>query len=146
MPIVKTWLVPDKIMLVDHIGKLSVEDFERHLEETIEMLDKSPGIVHTISTYVKMEGMPKGSLDQFKNLGRVMRHPKLGWSANVGLKPLFAFIYKIMMKTFGMKFAQFSSIEEAQSFLLQVDQLQAQTQKSEATPESDSQEPQKPVQ
>lgn len=69
--------------------------------------------------------MPRGSLEQVKGVQEILQHKQLGWSTSVAPPPMVTFIYKTLMKVFGLRLAVFDSVEEAVIFLHKLDEVEA---------------------
>lgn len=114
-----SWLVPNKILLVQQKGVISSEGTDLVFKTLIKYLDETKGKVHIISDLQFVENLVDGfakilSLESYR---RMEEHPNLGVQAVVNCKNGLLRTLIRMSSVIGQSARYYDSIEEAKNDL-----------------------------
>src|SRR2546428_4993863 len=97
MPINFQWCAQDRILLIEHIAPLAVEELEAGLNRYLRYLDDAPHPLHLIADWRQAHGYPL----QFSMLSKsmaILRHRNTAYIALIGMNPSVAFWVEFFAK------------------------------------------------
>ena len=115
-----TWLIEDKLLLLNSWGKLNVDEMNVLDLRITDMLDNSPEpLVHGIHDHTRAESIPSA-----KDLMQIKagKHPRVGWLIIVGLdNKLMKFFVSATGQVLNIRLRFMDTVEEALAFLQDID-------------------------
>jgi hypothetical protein len=124
MPIQFEWVRPERVLLIKHIGDLTVEELEKGIGQYLAYLDTARRPFHLIADWGQAHGYPLQFRMVSKSM-RILRHPNLGYIALVGMNPSVAFWLDFFARLIRFDYKLCATVEEARQFLDEIDHSQA---------------------
>ena len=122
MPYKVSWYQPDRIILSEFDGILTIDEVRAYVQQCYEMIDSGQPLVHSIIDVrglKKIESVP----DSLKAVQTTPTHPNSGWTIVVGsLNPLVTFVVDFMGMITKSRYRRFDSVPEAIDFMKERDQ------------------------
>jgi hypothetical protein len=114
MPYTVTWYIPDEIIYVHYIGKMTVEELRESLLKMRELMEGSPrNLVHAISDVGDMVD-PVPLKDSMKIVREVGHHPRSGWTISIREKSALVKMGSALGSSlFRLRFRAFDTLDQA---------------------------------
>jgi hypothetical protein len=115
-----TWLVEDRLLLLNSWGKVNVDELMAMDNKIGAMIENSPApLVHGIHDHSKAAQIPSP-----KDLMKVKsaEHPRVGWLIFIGMdNKLIKFFLSVAGQAFSLRLRFMDTLEDALTFLQDVD-------------------------
>src|SRR5438477_3222023 len=110
MPIQFEWYGTDRILLIKHIGDVTVAELEQGIGQYIAHLDAAPHPIHLIADWGQAHGYPLQFRMVSKSM-RILRHENLGYIALVGMNASVTFWLEFFARLIRFNYKVFDSVE-----------------------------------
>jgi len=124
MPINFHWQVQDRVLLIEHIGQLTVDEMDAALTRYIGYLDSAQRPFHLIADWRRSLGYPLQFSMVSKSMS-ILRHWNMGHIALVGVNPSVSFWLDFFSRLTRVNYRVFKTLDEAIRFLDEIDRPQA---------------------
>lgn len=117
------WYVENRIILGCPYGDVHSSDYATVGPQVNAMLDQGQKPVHLIYDMRHIGQVHAPFMTVIKSGGAYLKHPKFGWGITFGQKQdrLLSFMSATAAQLFGIRNRVFDTAEEAQAFLMQID-------------------------
>jgi hypothetical protein len=117
-----SWYIENRVMLIEIVGRVDIDEFERLHNEAFDYVAKSPYKVHAIADLAQFDGIPTN----FKILAAATNKEK---TANQGMTILvmpklarvIRFVASLIMQTLRLEYRMCETVDEALQILQNVD-------------------------
>jgi hypothetical protein len=123
MPIQFEWYGTDRILLIRHIGNVTVDELEQGIGQYLAHLDAAQHPICLIADWGQTHGYPLQFRMVSKSM-RILRHENQGYIALVGMNPSVSFWLEFFARLIRLNYKVFDSVEEAARFLDGIDRSQ----------------------
>lgn len=122
MPYNMSWYVDKRVILIEIIGKIQLEEFEQLHNEAFEYVEQSPYKVHAIADMSQFEAIPT-NVKLLSSASSKEKSHKQGMTVLVMPKMpgIIRFIASIILQTLRLEYRMCQTTEEAISILRNVD-------------------------
>jgi hypothetical protein len=129
MPFAITWYLPHRILHLQLVGSISLNDVEQIQHMFSTYLDMGEPQVHALMDLTQLEDYPK-NIPQLKTALTMIDNPSLGWIIIINHDPVLKFLASVLvqMSVRDVRLRMFDTLEDGLTFLQERDttlQLQA---------------------
>lgn len=125
MPYQIRWLVPNKLLIINTYGELTIDDVANMSQESAVMVEESPEImVHSITDLYKITSYPYNLMELTKAMNKLdLQQNKLGWALMIGISnPMLRFIATTLTQLKNYRFRIMDDVDGCFRFLHEVDE------------------------
>lgn len=127
MPCDMSWYDPDQIMLVEFRDHVTVDELSASAEQMLIYLNNATQSIQFILDLRRGTKVDLFAPTAIASLTHYFQHPNLGWSAVLGMNPNAAFLFKLFVKSYDFQYVEFDSLDDAVSYLRQVQTVHKRT-------------------
>ena len=115
-----SWVVPQRILLIELEGEVKVEEMSPLVDETHAHVNSGQAPVHILIDANKLMNRPV-NFQQITQLSKSMSNPATGWWIIMNPGKMVWFTASVLSKLLGVKLKSAESTQEALSILQRVD-------------------------
>ena len=115
-----SWVVPQRILLIELEGEVKVEEMSPLVDETHAHVNSGQAPVHILIDANKLMNKPV-NFQQITQLSKSMSNPATGWWIIMNPGKMVWFTASVLSKLLGVKLKSAESTQEALSILQRVD-------------------------
>ncbi len=116
MPFSSRWIVENRVIYTQVVGKLTSQEALEMSEAHARFLDAGTAPVHLVADAKELDSIPI-NMRQNAQMGQYPRHPSLGWVIIAGGNSFVNFMIATLGQVFHMHYAKRDSLADALSFL-----------------------------
>lgn len=123
MPYQVSWLLENRIMLIQHIGLVTTAEMQEVLKESFEMRDRANAalgptgpLVHTITDATQLDKYNVSTAESQK-MAKALRQQRVGWAIFVSPNRIISFLAGVGHQMAGVRYRAFDSMDKAITFL-----------------------------
>ena len=123
MPGKISWLIKNKVIILQYIGDVTIEEIQKVADYGNPIISgASAPLVHVIVDETQMTDHPKNVLQGVKAMNTTLSNPKLGWLYFVSIpSEVISFVTKMVLSAARTRYRVVDTLDEAKAALMEAD-------------------------
>lgn len=120
MPYQIEWHLENHVLMTTYEGELTIDELRESNQNTKDFVENTSHTVHNIVDINALEKFPT-TIKEMIGVADSLKHENIGWFVIIGSNRLQSFVVGVLAQIFGAQIKSVNTLEEALTFLRNVD-------------------------